>query len=149
MNLFPMILFFILLGFWMVCTGISVEEFLIGCAVSGIVVSLSYKFFRIKRNFIIKLAWFLIYTLWYIYLEILSHIEVIGRIITGKLKPGIVEIKHNLSDTGQTVLATSITMTPGTLTLETGNKKLYIHCLGLKKEMKLEKKFKLLEKVWG
>jgi multicomponent Na+:H+ antiporter subunit E len=44
------------------------------------------------------------------------------------IKPGIVKVKTNLtSDIGKTFLANSITMTPGTITVDIVDEYLYIH----------------------
>ncbi len=61
-----------------------------------------------------------------------ANIDVAIRIFTGELRPGIVRISPNLkSDLAITLLANSITLTPGTLTVdvdeETGD--LFIHWL--------------------
>jgi len=59
-----------------------------------------------------------------------ANIDVAYRVITGKIRPGIVRISPGLrTDFGVTLLANSITLTPGTLTVdadeETGD--LYVH----------------------
>ncbi|MFO8110323.1 MAG: Na+/H+ antiporter subunit E [Thermoplasmata archaeon] len=59
-----------------------------------------------------------------------ANFDVAYRVITGKIEPGIVRIKPNLkTDLGITVLANSITLTPGTLTVDVDdeNGDLYIH----------------------
>ncbi len=53
------------------------------------------------------------------------------------IKPGIVKIKSNLkNDSAITALANSITLTPGTLTIDVNdeNHDLYIHCIDVKSE---------------
>jgi len=53
------------------------------------------------------------------------------------IKPGIVKIKSNLkNDSSITALANSITLTPGTLTIDVNdeNHDLYIHCIDVKSE---------------
>jgi len=59
------------------------------------------------------------------------------RVITGKINPGIVKISPDLkTDLGITMLANSITLTPGTLTVDIDENKndLYIHWINVKKE---------------
>jgi len=64
-----------------------------------------------------------------------ANIDVAYRVLTGKIKPAIVEIDPKLkNDFGITMLANSITLTPGTLTLEAKGGKLYIHWLNAKSE---------------
>lgn len=71
-----------------------------------------------------------------------ANIDVAYRVITGKINPGIVKISPNLkTDLGVTLLANSITLTPGTLSvdIDEDTNDLYIHWINVKKEA-LEKK---------
>lgn len=71
-----------------------------------------------------------------------ANFDVAYRVITGKINPGIVQIKPDLkTDLGITMLANSITLTPGTLTvdIDEGKNDLFIHWINVKKES-LEKK---------
>jgi len=63
-----------------------------------------------------------------------ANLDVAFRVITGKINPGIVKIKPKLkTDLGITMLANSITLTPGTLSVEIGrDRSLYVHCINLK-----------------
>ena len=70
-----------------------------------------------------------------------ANFDVAYRVITGKIKPGIVKLspklKNNLSIT---ILANSITLTPGTLSVdvdEDGN--LYVHWINVRDEFFEEK----------
>jgi multicomponent Na+:H+ antiporter subunit E len=66
----------------------------------------------------------------------IANFEVVYRVITGKFKPAIVKVDTGLkSETGTVVLANSITLTPGTLTVQMDpeNHGLYIHNLSWKK----------------
>ncbi|AMQ18058.1 Na+/H+ antiporter subunit E [Thermococcus peptonophilus] len=61
-----------------------------------------------------------------------SNLRVVKNVIFMDINPGIVKVKADLhSDTGLTVLANSITLTPGTLTLDVskklGESYLYVH----------------------
>jgi len=71
-----------------------------------------------------------------------ANLDVAYRVITGKINPGIVKVSPNLkTDLGITLLANSITLTPGTLTVDIDeeNNDLYIHWINVKKEA-LDKK---------
>ena len=60
-----------------------------------------------------------------------------NRVITGKINPGIVRISPKLkTDLGVTLLANSITLTPGTLTVDIDEKTndLYVHWIAVKEE---------------
>ena len=66
-----------------------------------------------------------------------ANIDVAYRVITGRINPGIVKISPNLkTDLGISMLANSITLTPGTLTvdIDEDNNDLYIHWINVKKE---------------
>ena len=66
-----------------------------------------------------------------------ANFDVAYRVITGKIRPGIVKISPDLkSDLGITMLANSITLTPGTLTVDIDENKndLYIHWINVKED---------------
>ena len=70
-----------------------------------------------------------------------ANFDVAYRVITGKIRPGIVKIHPGLkTDTGITLLANSITLTPGTLTVDIDDKNnLYVHWINVKnKEPRIE-----------
>jgi len=71
-----------------------------------------------------------------------ANIDVAYRVLTGKINPGIVKISPKLkTDLGISMLANSITLTPGTLSvdIDEDTNDLYIHWINVKKEA-LEKK---------
>jgi multicomponent Na+:H+ antiporter subunit E len=64
-----------------------------------------------------------------------ANFDVAYRVITGKINPGIVKISPDLkTDLGVTLLANSITLTPGTLSVDIDEEKndLYIHWINVK-----------------
>ena len=100
-----------------------------------------------------------IYIIVFLYELIKSNLDVARRVITPALpiKPGIVEVKTRLrSKMGRMILANSITLTPGTLTIDMVEDTLYIHWIDVKTENieeateKIVRKFeKYLEKIYG
>ena len=63
-----------------------------------------------------------------------ANLDVVYRVITGRIKPGIVRIAPGLkNDVSITLLANSITLTPGTLTVDIDEKTndLYIHWINV------------------
>ncbi len=62
-----------------------------------------------------------------------ANIDVAYRVITGKIRPGIVKISPGLSrDESRTLLANSITLTPGTFTLEIDDEgNFYVHWINV------------------
>ncbi len=65
-----------------------------------------------------------------------ANLDVAYRIITGKINPGIVKIAPGLkTDLGITLLANSITLTPGTLSVDVDEENnLFIHWINVKPE---------------
>ena len=71
----------------------------------------------------------------FFYALLKANLEVLYRIVTGRIQPAIVRIEPGIdSEMGLCLLANSITLSPGTLTLvvDEADKALYIHCLNWK-----------------
>ena len=87
-------------------------------------------------------AFFLIYAIGPLFFEMgKANIDVAYRVITGKIKPGIVKISPGMkTDFGTMMVANGITLTPGTLSVDVDNKgNIYVHWIFVKsKEPKLE-----------
>jgi len=126
----------------------SKEEIILGIVLSVITGAIIQKFFgllkiKISPKLLNPLRWglFLLYIFGpFFYGLIKANLEVAYRIITGKIRPGIVKIYPGLkTDFGMTLLANSITLTPGTLSVEIDRRNaLYIHWLYVKdKEPKI------------
>ena len=67
-----------------------------------------------------------------------ANIDVAYRVITGRINPGIVRIAPDLrSDAAITLLANSITLTPGTLSVDIDEKTndLFVHWINVKPEV--------------
>jgi multicomponent Na+:H+ antiporter subunit E len=79
----------------------------------------------------VRLFWALIYVPVFFYYIMKANLDVVYRALHPKMpiKPGIVKIKTNLkTESGITALANSITLTPGTLTVDlTDDGFLYVH----------------------
>jgi len=124
----------------------SYEEIIFGIVLSVIVGIVARKIF-LKKSFRMAnpVRWFifLAYLIGPFFIEMTkANIDVAYRVITGKINPGIVKISPDLkTDLGITLLANSITLTPGTLSVDIDEDKndLYIHWINVKKEA-LEKK---------
>jgi len=71
-----------------------------------------------------------VYLLVFLKALFVANLDVAKRVVSPGLKinPGIVKIKTNLkTDVGKMLLANSITLTPGTLTVDIEDEYLYIH----------------------
>ncbi len=86
----------------------------------------------------VRLFWFLLYVPVFFYYVMKANLDVVYRALHPKMpiKPGIVKIKTDLkSESGITALANSITLTPGTLTVDlTDDGFLYIHWINVQAE---------------
>ena len=124
-----------ILGLW------SLYEVLFGAILSLIVGFIARTIF-VKDNFRMAnpVRWitFLVYVIGPFFVAMAkANLDVAYRVITGKINPGIVKISPDLkTDLGITLLANSITLTPGTLTVDIDENKndLYIHWINVKKE---------------
>src|SRR6056297_108283 len=122
-----------ILGLW------SQYEMIFAVIVSLIVAMISTKVLFQKKTYrlINPLRWviFLFYLLGPFFIAMAkANIDVAYRVITGKINPGIVKISPNLkSDAAITLLANSITLTPGTLSadIDEKNNDLYIHWINV------------------
>jgi multicomponent Na+:H+ antiporter subunit E len=122
------------IGFW------SYSEILFGIVLSLIVGFIGRKLF-VKKSFRMAnpVRWFIFLGyLFYFFIEMAkANFDVAYRVITGKINPGIVKISPKLkTDLGITMLANSITLTPGTLSvdIDEDSNDLYIHWINVKEE---------------
>ena len=124
----------------------SYEELLFGIilsAISGFVARTIFMKKSLRMLNPVRWIMFLVYVIGPLFVGMAkANFDVAYRVITGKINPGIVKISPDLkTDLGITMLANSITLTPGTLTVDIDEDKndLYIHWINVKKEA-LEKK---------
>ena len=127
------LLFVTLMLFWILLTSLDFQEIIAGVITSLLIVLLTLKMEPVLGD--IKLnPKSIIYSIIYLFVFmrelVISNIDVAKRVIDPKLpiKPGIVKVKTKLkSKIGKTILANSITITPGTMTTEINGEYLYIH----------------------
>lgn len=119
----------------------SIEEIIVGAFLSLLFSIFITKIGPRKLPFKLlnPLKWlmFIIYIIGpFLFSLTLANFEVVYRVITGRFKPAITKIETGYkSETGTFVLANSITLTPGTLTVDMDEEThdLYIHNLAWKK----------------
>lgn len=158
-----LISFLVFLAVWILLTStLQISTILVGVVISLIISSLfgikAEVFGEINLNpkAIINL---IAYTFVFIWELIKSNIDVARRVLNPSLpiKPGIVKVKTKLkSKTGRMVLANSITLTPGTLSIDIKDEFLYVHWIDVKDcdlqcaTEEIVKKFeKYLEVIYG
>ena len=125
---------------WIVFTStLFWQELLAGAVFSVIIAALVYKNFTVKglENLSPKrVGYMIVYIPFFLWEIIKANLDVAYRVINPKMpiNPGIVEIRTNLkSDIAKLGLANSITLTPGTLTMDIDNDRLFIHWINVKK----------------
>ncbi len=133
--------FILSLIFWFLIT----FSFTIPNVVTGVVASLIcsaifaryyftgvYKFLQPRRYF-----WFIVYLFIFVWACIRANLDVAYRVLHPDMpiRPGIVKVKTSLkSGFARTLLANSITMTPGTITVDIIDDYLYIHWIFIRSE---------------
>jgi multicomponent Na+:H+ antiporter subunit E len=127
-------LFIISFIFWLLLTyNLSFPNIIVGLVVALITMIVfgkgflkDYKkFYQPRRYF-----WMLVYLFIFIWECIKANIDVAYRVLHPDLpiKPGIVKVKTSLkTDIAKSFLANSITMTPGTITVDIIGNDFYIH----------------------
>ena len=119
----------------------SYEELIIGIILSIIVGIVSRKIFiKESLRMLNPVRWiiFLAYVIGPFFVSLAkANLDVAYRVITGKINPGIVRISPDLkTDFGVTMLANSITLTPGTLSvdIDEDSNDLFIHWINVNKK---------------
>lgn len=121
-----------ILGLW------SVIEILFGGLLSCIV-GVAARTVFVKKNYRmlnpVRWLFFLAYLIGPFFVALVkANVDVAYRVLSGKINPGIVSISPGLTtDLGITMLANSITLTPGTLTvdIDENTNDLYIHWINV------------------
>lgn len=121
--------------FWIVLSeNVKVETLCIGIIISLLVTSLNVDLVRSKRqfNFIRNILLWISYIIKLLKEIFVSNFNVAKIVLSKKIviSPRIVTIETKIkSDFHKTILANSITLTPGTLTISLDRDKIAIHCL--------------------
>ena len=134
-------LFILFFAMWVLLTfSIELQEIMVGLVVAFVATLLTrdlfpdemLKFFNPRR-----LLWAILYIPYLIYYIILANFDVAYRVLNPDLPitPGIIKVKTTLeSEMAKTILANSITLTPGTLTVEIDGDNYYIHWINITTE---------------
>lgn len=121
----------------------SGQDLLVGLFLSAIVGWVARPFFcdPKRRSALNPLRWLLAiaYTIGPFFLEMAkANVDVAYRVITGRIRPGIVRVKSGMqTDLGTLMLANSITLTPGTLTVgvDEDTNDLFVHMINVPEGM--------------
>lgn len=125
--------FLVLFGSYLLLSGVSLDEVIVGAIVSLVlaIIITNMVDYRVDLKLPIRLVLFLLIYVPVFVLELIkSNLNVALRVIHPKLPihPGFVKVKTSLSgDFQKLLLANSITLTPGTLSVDIDGEYLYIH----------------------
>lgn len=125
--------FVVLFVIYLFLAGFNLDEAIVGSIVSATMTLILVKYVNFKIDLLlpIKLLKFVfIYLPVFIWKLILANLDVARRVLSPKipLNPGIVRVKTDLKgDFGKLTLANSITLTPGTLSIDMEGEDLYVH----------------------
>jgi len=132
----------LLFGIWLVLTNsIALANIVVGLIVSVTIALFYTRSFKEDDVEMISPLWLGVYIVVFLKNIIISNIQISKRILRKdmRLAPAIVAVKTDLkSDWKKLLLANSITLTPGTLTLDVKGDTLYIHTIEYDKEKKKE-----------
>jgi multicomponent Na+:H+ antiporter subunit E len=134
-------LFILSLIFWFMLTfEFTVPNILVG-GVASLITSLIFSRFFVKNVYKLlqphRYFWFLVYLFVFLWECIKANIDVAYRVLHPDMpiRPGIVKVKTKLkSDMAKMLLANSITMTPGTISVDIIDDCLYIHWIYISSE---------------
>jgi multicomponent Na+:H+ antiporter subunit E len=121
----------------------SMTELVTGGVLSLVIAVLSRSYFctrcDIRMANPIRWLYLVVYAAVPFFLEMAkANIDVAYRVVTGRIRPGIVRISPGLkSDLGVLFLANSITLTPGTLTVDVDEETndLFVHMINIERGM--------------
>ena len=138
----------LLFGMWMILSAnLQTSNIFIGLGISFVVAFTYTKMFQAQKLMMINPFYLGVYVLILLKNIVLSNIQIAIRLFSKdmKLSPAIVGVKTELkSDWKKLLLANSITLTPGTLTLELKDDTLYIHtieCKNIEQKTDITKEF--------
>ena len=130
--------FFLMIIWVAFTTSFEIHEFLTGAVVSVVISILTLQFFTCCDLSILhprKIVYMIYYLAVFIIELVKSNFDVARRVLTPSLpiNPGIVKFKSKLpTDYSRMILANSITLTPGTLTIDIIDDTFYIHWIDVK-----------------
>ena len=137
-----LIYFAVALVVWLLLTWSLDTQMLIAGVIASIIVAVLFHEIMPKEHKVfispVRMFWLLLYVPVFFYYMLIANFDVVYRALHPKMpiKPGIVKIKTKLkTDSGITALANSITLTPGTLTVDlTDDGFLYVHWINVKSD---------------
>ncbi|AFK22869.1 Na+/H+ antiporter subunit E [Pyrococcus sp. ST04] len=131
--------FIVLFIIWLFLTAsVDPQELTIGLVFSFIVALLTHDIFTTRGLANLhprRVAYFIAYIPYFLWAMLMANLDVAYRVLHPKrpINPGIVECKTELkNEVGKLALANSITLTPGTITLDVDGDRYFIHWIDVK-----------------
>lgn len=127
---------------WPVADGKIDIQVVVAGLIASVLVALLFHEILPKEHHVfvspVRIFWFLVYVPVFFYYVVKANLDVVYRALHPQMpiRPGIVKIKTNLkTESGITALANSITLTPGTLTVDlTDDGFLYVHWINVRSD---------------
>ena len=139
--------FLLVLLLWVLLTwpaawgpGWWVQDFVVGVVVALLIAALASEIYPQQLNKVfspLRWLWVLLYIPYSFWQVIKANMDVAYRVLHPDvpIRPGIVKVHTELTtDMGKTFLANSITLTPGTLTVDVEGQDLYVHWIYIRGE---------------
>lgn len=131
-----------LLLLWIVLVGsLDRQELLVGLVVAVLVGAVAVRTVEplttSTRPILLRISYLIAYVPYLLFAIVRANLDVAARVVNPRLpiKPGIVLVKTRLrSPLGRLLLSSSITLTPGTLTVDMDGEELYIHWIEIAAE---------------
>jgi len=131
-----------ILGAWPFADGKIDLQLMIAGIIASLIVAFLFHEILPKEHRVftspVRIFWLLVYVPVFFYYVIKANFDVVYRALHPKMpiRPGIVKIKTTMkTESGITALANSITLTPGTLTVDlTDDGFLYVHWINVKSD---------------
>lgn len=136
--------FLVLYAVYILLAGYGVNELIVGLIVSIALAAILSKYvnYTVDVKLPIRLLIFVfVYVPVFVWQLILANLDVARRVLSPKipLNPGFVKVETDLEgDFAKLTLANSITLTPGTLSIDVDDNEIYIHTVNVKGETKEE-----------
>ncbi len=145
--------FTILMIVWLLLTSTFEFSYLIAGSVVSVILSLLLckrcTIFKGMKFSPLALVYTFVYLVVFIFELIRSNLDVARRVLSPSLpiNPGIVEVKTRLkSPMARMILTNSITLTPGTLTIDMVDDSIFIHWIDVKSTDKTEATEKIVKR---
>jgi multicomponent Na+:H+ antiporter subunit E len=136
--------FLVLFAIYVLLAGATTQELIVGALVSVVLTLIitGYVGYELDWKFPYRLLLFIVWYLpVFIWKLILANIDVAKRVLNPKLplNPGFVKVPTKLKgDFAKLMLANSITLTPGTLSIDASDDAIYIHTVDVPGETEEE-----------